>query len=79
MFEELQVDYQAQAAEKRIELTFSLSPKLPVIHGDRDKIGLAVHNLIGNALKYTPEAGKVVVSVDTGEGSLLVEVRGPAG
>ncbi len=75
LFEDLQRDYQAQADEKKIEMAFSLSPKLPVVQGDREKIGLAVHNLIGNALKYTPEEGKVSVSVDTDGGDLIVEVR----
>ena len=74
MFQELQADYAAQAAEKEIELTFDLPPKLPVITGDRDKIALALHNLIGNALKYTPAGGEVTVTMSAGPNELVVEV-----
>jgi len=75
LFEEIRADYEAQAKEKQIELAFSLPPKLPVIQGDREKFALAVHNLIANALKYTPAEGKVTVSVDAADGQLIVEVR----
>jgi PAS domain S-box-containing protein len=64
LFDELKADYQAQATEKRIELALKLPPKLPVIRGDRDKITLALHNLVGNALKYTPDGGKVTIGVE---------------
>ena len=74
LFEQLKTDYVAAAKEKRIELTFNLPPKLPVIKGDRDKILVAVHNLIANALKYTPDDGKVGVTVEAREGRLIVDV-----
>jgi PAS domain S-box-containing protein len=74
VFEELRADFAPQAAEKGITLRFDLPPKLPAIKGDRDKIVLAIHNLIGNAVKYTPKSGKVVVRVVVDAGQLLVEV-----
>jgi signal transduction histidine kinase len=75
LFEDLTNDYAAQAAEKTIELGFDLPPKMPVIHGDRDRLGQALHNLVGNALKYTPPGGKVTVRVEAPEqGGLIVHV-----
>jgi len=74
LFPALQVDYAAQAREKSVALTFDLPPKLPVIQGDRDKIALGVHNLIGNALKYTPAGGRVSVTVTVNDGRLGVVV-----
>ena len=62
LFEELQADYTPQAQEKKMSLRFDLPPKFPVILGDRDKLMMALHNLVGNALKYTPEGGNVSVS-----------------
>jgi two-component system sensor histidine kinase VicK len=75
VFEELQHDYAAQAEDKHIELKFNLPPKYPLVKGDRDKILLALHNLVGNGLKYTPQGGKVSVNVNTTGKNLIVEVQ----
>jgi signal transduction histidine kinase len=75
IFADLQRDYQVQAADKQIELTFDLSPKLPVLQGDRDKILMALHNLVGNALKYTPKGGTVTVEADVEGECFLMRVK----
>jgi PAS domain S-box-containing protein len=74
MFEELKHDYQQQAQEKKITLTFLLPPKFPVLTGDREKVAIALHNLVGNALKYTNTGGSVTVRVDANEQQLTVAV-----
>jgi signal transduction histidine kinase len=74
LFEELRNDYQEQAKEKRHTLTFLLPPKLPVLVGDRDKVAGALHNLVGNALKYTPDGGSVTVRVEADDKRLAVAV-----
>jgi len=74
IFPELQAGYAAQADEKQIQMVFNLPPKLPVIKGDREKIRVALHNLVGNALKYTPAGGQVSVTVTANDGHLVVEV-----
>lgn len=72
--EQLRADYQAQADEKQIKLDFVLPPKLPVVQADRDKLAIALHNLVGNALKYTTNGGKVTVSADVRDGNLSIDV-----
>lgn len=74
LFEELKEDYKAAASEKEIALTFDLPPKLPVISGDRDKLALLVHNLIGNAVKYTPRGGAIVVRFEEQDLRWVIEV-----
>lgn len=74
LFHELQADYAAQAEDKGIELTFNLPPKLPVIQADRNKVSLGLHNLLGNAMKYTPSGGKVSVNVALEPTRLVVDV-----
>lgn len=64
MFEELRRDYSPQAESKGIDLIFDLPPKYPTLEADRDRLGQAIHNLIGNALKYTPTKGTVTVKVE---------------
>ncbi len=67
MVDDLVADYQPQAKDKSIELQFDLPPKMPVLHADRDRIAQALHNLIGNAIKYTPDGGKVGVEFAFGD------------
>lgn len=51
---------QPQARSKRITLAQTPSPSC-AIFADRDMVFQALLNLIGNAIKYTPEDGKVAV------------------
>lgn len=74
IFQELEADYKAQAGDKEVQLTFSLPPKLPVIQADRDKLVMAMHNLVGNAVKYTPGGGQVDVSVEIATDQFVMEV-----
>jgi signal transduction histidine kinase len=74
MLDELKSDYAAQATDKKIVLEFNRPPKLPRLVGDRDKIALALHNLVGNALKYTPSGGKVIVTSDVRDGKFVIDV-----
>ena len=75
LFKSLEQDYKQNAAQKNIDLRFDLPPKLPAIQGDRDKLAVVVQNLLGNAIKYTPEDGDVNVSVDLTATELNIEVR----
>lgn len=74
LLEETRQDFEPQARDKQVALQFLLPPKLPVIRGDRDKLALTVHNLVGNAIKYTPAGGKVDVRVEAGRGRINIEV-----
>jgi signal transduction histidine kinase len=75
LFEELKTEFEHQARDKGVKLTFTLPPKLPVVKGDRDKLLQAYHNVLGNAIKYTPEGGEVTLSVDQTDDGLTVTVR----
>ncbi len=52
------------ADEKRIDLTLTLPPKVPKIRGDKQRLSVLLNNLIGNAVKYTPEGGQVQVQLE---------------
>lgn len=74
LLQQLKADHEAQAKEKRIAYEFELPPKLPILQADRDKISLALHNLVGNALKYTLDGGRIVVSAQMENQRLTIAV-----
>ncbi len=51
-----------QATAKSISLEKEVSDDLPPVQGDGQKVEQILTNLIGNALKFTPEGGRVTVS-----------------
>ncbi|MBV8779786.1 MAG: PAS domain-containing protein, partial [Phycisphaerae bacterium] len=74
LFADLEIDYRPYANEKQIALAFELPPKLPDLFADRDRLAIALHNLIGNAIKYTPEGGRVSISMRADAGKLNIDV-----
>jgi two-component system, OmpR family, sensor histidine kinase BaeS len=62
------------ATQKRLEWRSSISPGLPVIAADPDRLAQAVGNLVSNAIKYTPSQGSVTVSADTEAGQVWIRV-----
>jgi two-component system phosphate regulon sensor histidine kinase PhoR len=61
--------------EKRIDLTLVLPPKVPKISGDKQRLSVLLNNLIGNAIKYTPEGGQVQVKLEVTPRGLLISVQ----
>ncbi len=49
------------AAERNIELTIAQDSDIPNVNGDPSLIQKALYHLIVNAVKYTPDGGKVVL------------------
>ena len=50
------------AQKKQISINVQLDKNLPLLNLDDEKIGQALDNLLGNALKFTPPGGKVKIS-----------------
>ncbi len=69
-------DEHAHAAKtKQIDYRIQI-PDLPTeIHGDAAQLHEAADNLIGNAIKYTPEGGRVIVTLEYDGDAAVMEVR----
>ena len=48
---------------KNIELVVNVEPNLPLLWGDKRKIRQVLINLLSNSFKFTPEYGRITVSV----------------
>lgn len=64
---------------KGIDLRFATSGLPPVIYGDPHRLEIVFTNLIGNAIKFTPEGGRIAVGVEySAEGATVsVSDTGP--
>lgn len=62
-------------AAKKQQLALSLGSGLSPVLGNRIRLGQVVKNLVGNAIKYTPEQGYIRVSTEEHDGQILVHVQ----
>ena len=53
---------QVQATQKRLKVITALDPWLPLVVADRFKLAQILHNLVGNAVKFTPDGGRITVT-----------------
>ena len=66
--------FEPLATSKSIKMTLEIQSPVQIL-GDGDLMREAVSNLIGNAIKFTPEHGTVSVSVTREDGRPVVRVR----
>ena len=69
LLEEAVERFQPQCAQKGVELTLSFDPQLPQAAVDVDRFNQVLNNLISNALRYTPEGGKISLQARQRQGS----------
>lgn len=63
LIQEVMAEMDPIVARTKLAVSTSLSPQLPEVHSDRQKVKQIVLNLLSNALKFTHE-GSVAVSAD---------------
>jgi PAS domain S-box-containing protein len=63
------------AAEKQIELRSETEPRLPRVSADARRVMQVFSNLIGNAIKFTPPGGLIVVGAASSEDRVRFHVN----
>ncbi|HWS53923.1 MAG TPA: ATP-binding protein [Pyrinomonadaceae bacterium] len=73
---EAAVEATRPAAEaKGVRLTTSLDPRAGPISGDADRLQQVVWNLLTNAIKFTPEGGRVEIASEVADSRVQITVR----
>ena len=65
---------QTSAESRQILLTSEIATDLK-LSGDKEQLVMAFHNLIENAINYSPEKTKVSISVESDSASIFVIVK----
>jgi signal transduction histidine kinase len=65
---------EASAKDKHLSIETRMPDNFPVLMADKELIKGAVINILGNALKYTPEHGKITFAIDDQGDAVTFEV-----
>jgi histidine kinase len=66
---------QPQAQSKALKLTFDSSYAQLDVHADPDRTTQILINLIGNAIRYTPDGGEIAISIQTNGRNATIKVQ----
>ena len=66
--------WEAAARQKGLTWEVDVSPHLPVVRIDPDRMAQALGNILSNAIKFTPAGGKVSTTVNFDESRLSIQV-----
>jgi signal transduction histidine kinase len=77
LIKEIEAEFQTALDERRLRFATEGLSKLPFIMGDGDLLYKAFYHLIVNAIKYTPDGGKISIGgkvIEHKEGQDAIEV-----
>jgi two-component system phosphate regulon sensor histidine kinase PhoR len=74
LVDEILLEMKPLAERQRVVFTKELSPDLPLIQADKDRIRQTIINLVHNAIKFNKLGGKVTVSTNYDDKSVTLSV-----
>jgi PAS domain S-box-containing protein len=63
-----------QVSEKNLNLNLNLPVDIPPIRGNPIRLRQMVDNLVGNAIKYTPEGGDISIEMETQSDQVILRI-----
>jgi signal transduction histidine kinase len=67
-------DLHSPAEQKDIAISAKIPAALPEMEVDGERLKQVMHNLLNNAIKFSPGGGTITVGVEVKDGNLLVQV-----
>lgn len=75
MLSDISAKYELIAQSKKIDLELDIAENTPPIYGDIALIDRVIQNLCDNAIKHTPEGGKITIAVQPKKGQVDVTIK----
>ncbi len=74
IIEEIAAPFSVVAESKEIAFEVAIAPALPTVLADKHRITQVINNLLSNALRHTPEGGKITLAVDKSASDLQITI-----
>jgi signal transduction histidine kinase len=75
ILEEVKIIFLPLLSEKGIDFTVNNNCTVTEVTADRARLRQVIFNLVSNAVKYTPESGKVALYLNNDDNNLLIQVN----
>jgi signal transduction histidine kinase len=75
---EVAEEFAPLARPRGVEIVLAVDPDLPALRGDALRLGQVLRNLVGNALRYSPDGAQIILRAENAgkELQLMVEDAG---
>lgn len=71
---EVYLCFSQQARSRNIDFRFESAEEALNVYADKEKIEIALFNLISNAFKFTPNKGSIVLKIEAGEQEVFIHI-----
>ncbi len=71
---EVSTFFEQAASEKNITIAHQLDSQLPLVKGDINRLRQVIHNIMGNALRHTPEDGEIKLKTTASDNEIQLSI-----